>query len=232
VSTPGAGVLVVFAKAPRPGAVKTRMTPPLEPVEAAAFYRCMLEDVLEASAAIARPLGLEPWLAAHPPAARAELSALAPPGFRIVAQHGPDLGRRMEWAAAQAAAAGARATLLRGSDSPALGAAELRAALDALEDADLALSPDRDGGYNLVALRRPAPGLFEHPMSTATVLEDTLARARSLELRARILGPSFDLDSLADLGALADARSRDPRLPCPRTLAWLDRRGLWTHAGR
>jgi glycosyltransferase A (GT-A) superfamily protein (DUF2064 family) len=166
----------------------------------------------------------------HPPEAWPELSALAPPGFRIVAQRGPELGRRMEWAAAQAAASGARATLLRGSDSPALGAAELRSALDALEDADLALSPDRDGGYNLVALRRPAPGLFAHPMSTATVLDDTLAKSRGLGLRARILGPSFDLDTLADLRSLADARGRDPRLPCPRTLAWLDRRGLWPHA--
>ena len=231
MSTTPAGALVVFAKAPRPGEVKTRMTPPLRPEEAADFYRCMLEDVLAETARIAPALGLEPLLAVHPPAAVRELASVAPASFRVVAQRGADLGRRMEWAVAEAAAGGARAICLRGSDSPALGAAAIRSALRGLADADLALSPDRDGGYNLVALRRPAPGLFDHPMSTASVLEDTLARARRLGLRARILEPSFDLDSLADLGSLAEARRADPRLPCPRTLAWLDRRGPWEEAG-
>ena len=218
---------VVFAKAPRPGAVKTRMTPVLRPEAAADFYRCMLEDVLEATAGFARALGAEPVLAVHPPDAVRELAGLAPADFRIVAQRGPDLGRRMEWAVAEAVAGGARAVVLRGSDSPALGASAFPAALGALDEADLALSPDRDGGYNLVALRRPAPGLFDHPMSTAAVLDDTRDRARGLGLRVRTLAPSFDLDTLADLELLAEARRADPRLPCPRTLAWLDQRDLW-----
>ena len=110
---------VVFAKAPYPGAVKTRMTPGLRPEAAADLYRCMLEDVLEATADAARVLGAEPVLAVHPPNAVRELAGLAPAAFRIVAQRGPDLGRRMEWAVAEAAAAGARAVVLRGSDSPA-----------------------------------------------------------------------------------------------------------------
>jgi hypothetical protein len=229
VSAEPAGTLVVFAKAPRPGAVKTRMTPPLAPEEAADLYRCMLEDVLAATAEVAPRFGLEVVLAVHPPAAVRQLARLAPAGFRVVAQRGADLGSRMEWAVAEAAAGGARAVCLRGSDSPALGASAIGSALRALEEADLALSPDRDGGYNLVALRRPARGLFDHPMSTSSVLEDTLARARARGLRVRILEPSFDLDTIADLASLADARRTDPGLPCPRTLAWLDRHGLWMH---
>ncbi len=221
---------VVFAKAPRPGSVKTRMTPTLRPEAAADLYRCMLEDVLEATAQAARAFGAELVLAAHPPEAVRELAGLAPAEFRIVAQRGPDLGRRMEWAVAEAAAGGARAVVLRGSDSPALGASAFPAALAALDEADLALSPDRDGGYNLVALRRPAPGLFDHPMSTASVLDDTRGRAHSLGLRVRTLAPSFDLDTPADLELLAEARRVDPRLPCPRTLAWLDRHEVWGRA--
>jgi hypothetical protein len=221
---------VVFAKAPRPGSVKTRMTPTLRPEAAADFYRCMLEDVLEASAGAARTLGAELVLAVQPPEAVRELAGLAPGEFRVVAQRGPDLGRRMEWAVAEAAAGGARAVVLRGSDSPALGASVFPAALAALDEADLALSPDRDGGYNLVALRRPAPGLFDHPMSTASVLDDTRSRARGLGLRVRTLAPSFDLDTPADLELLAEARRVDPRLPCPRTLAWLDRHEVWVRA--
>ncbi len=223
------GALVVFAKAPRPGEVKTRMSPPLDPEAAADLYRCMLEDVLELTARVAPELGLEPVLAVHPATAGGELARLAPAGFRVLAQRGPDLGRRMEWAVAEAAAGGARAICLRGSDSPGLGAAALRSALQALEDADLALSPDPDGGYNLVALRRPVPGLFDHPMSTGSVLEETLANARRGGLAARVLAPSFDLDTAADLSLLAEARRSDPGPPCPRTLAWLDRHNLWEH---
>jgi glycosyltransferase A (GT-A) superfamily protein (DUF2064 family) len=206
------------------------MTPGLDPVSAADLYRCMLEDVLDATAAAARALGAELVLAVHPPGAAHELTGLAPAGFRLVAQRGPDLGRRMEWAVAEAAAGGARAVVLRGSDSPALGAPAFHGALAALDEADVALSPDRDGGYNLVALRRPAPGLFDHPMSTATVLEDTRRRAHRLGLRVRTLAPSFDLDTLADLALLAEARRSDPELACPRTLAWLDRHETWERA--
>lgn len=223
------GVLVVFARAPRVGEVKTRMTPPLAPAEAAALYACMLDDVLEASAALAGEHGLEPVLAAHPAEACAELARRTPRSFRVVAQRGRDLGERMAWAVAEAAAGGATPVVLRGSDSPALAAPVLRAALEALREADLALSPDRDGGYQLVALRRPAPGLFAHPMGTPAVLEDTLSRARGLGLRVRLVPPGFDLDTVEDLRWLAEARRGGLAVGCRRTLALLDDANLWRH---
>jgi glycosyltransferase A (GT-A) superfamily protein (DUF2064 family) len=89
------------------------------------------------------------------------------------------------------------------------------------------LLPDRDGGYSLVGLRRPAPGLFAHPMGTSSVLRETLARAKERALRAALLEIGFDVDRAADLRWLADARGRDPDLECPRALAWLDRHALW-----
>jgi rSAM/selenodomain-associated transferase 1 len=220
------GALVVFARQPAPGRVKTRLTPPFSPEQAAALYRAMLADVLDASAAMAERFGLDAVLAVTPPEACAELARSAPAAFRAVAQRGPDLGARMEWAAAEAAAAGAAPIVLRGSDSPALAADAVGDALRALDGHDLALIPDRDGGYGLVALRRPAPGLFSHPMSTASVLADTLAQASRLGLRARVLGPGFDVDTAADLRWLAAARSESGSL-CPRTLAYLDAERLW-----
>jgi rSAM/selenodomain-associated transferase 1 len=220
------GALLVFAKEPRPGEVKTRLCPPLAPAQAAALYACMLDDVLEASAAAAADLGLAPLLFAAPAEACARLAARAP-GWRVLPQRGPDLGARMESAAAEAAALGHAPLLLRGSDSPALEPQLLRAALDALADADLALSPDPDGGYNLVALRGAVPGLFSHPMSTARVLEETSARAGALGLRTRILPPGFDVDVAADFARLARARRDGRARSCPRTLAWLDEHRLW-----
>jgi glycosyltransferase A (GT-A) superfamily protein (DUF2064 family) len=117
--------------------------------------------------------------------------------------------------------------LIRGSDSPVLDREVFAAALAALEDCDLVLCPDLDGGYNLLGLGRPAPGLFDHPMSTDRVLDETLAGARRRGLAARLLEPRFDVDTAADLALLARAREAGRAGSCPRTLAWLDAAGLW-----
>lgn len=228
------GWLVVFARRPAPGQVKTRLCPPLTPEQAAALYACLLADVLEESARAARVLGLAAVLAVDPPEACAELAAEAPAGFRVVAQQGPDLGARMARVAREAAAAGAPCALLRGSDSPALATPILRAALHALADADVVSSPDRDGGYGLIALGARAllrgfgsPALFDHAMSTPSVLADTVAQAQRLGLRVAHVEPGFDVDRFDDLRLLAAARHGNATPPCPRTLAWLDAEGLW-----
>ncbi len=219
------GALVVFAKRPDPGQVKTRLCPAFSPEQAAAFYAAMLDDVLESSDRAAAALGLAPVLAVHPPEAASQLPA--PTGWQCEPQQGPDLGARMEHALARQLDAGRSPVLLRGSDSPTLGRSTLAAALEALEQHDLVICPDRDGGYNLVGVRRPAPGLFTHPMSTGTELQDTLARAERAGLGATLLAPGFDIDTAGDLLLLAEARKRGEAGDCPRTLAWLDENGLW-----
>jgi len=224
------GALVVLAKAPRAGEVKTRLCPPLTPQEAAELYARLLSDVLAASAELAHELGLVAIVAVHPAQACAEIARGAPSRFSVVPQRGADLGRRMEWAVREACAAGAPRVVLRGSDSPLIDAEVVSAALAALDGADLVLRPDRDGGYGLVGSKRPAPGLFDHPMSTATVLADTLANAARLGLSTRLLEPGFDVDTLADLRRLEVLRS--PRLArlCPATLAYLDDHEFWRRA--
>jgi hypothetical protein len=224
------GALVVLAKAPRPGAVKTRLCPPLTPEEASGLAACMLADVLVASAELALEQQLAAILALHPAQACVEMARAVPTAFRVVPQRGADLGSRMEWAVREACAGGAARVLLRGSDSPLIDGAVVREALAALDEADLVLRPDQDGGYGLVGMRRPAPGLFDHPMSTASVLEDTLANAAQRGLCARVLAPGFDLDSFADLRRLEAMRSPQLAQLCPSTLAFLDERELWRRA--
>jgi len=224
------GALVVFAKQPREGAVKTRMVPPLTAEEASELYARMLADVLEVSAVAARELGLDAVLAVHPPAAVPELVQQAPTPFRVVAQQGRDLAERMRWAVGEAAAADAWPVLLRGSDSPALPAETIAQAAAALAGDDLVLVPDRDGGYSLVGLRRPAPDLFRHAMSTSQVARDTLRGAEHQGLRTRVLAPCFDLDTVEDLRWLAQARPGCAR-GCLRTLEYLDAEDLWRHLG-
>jgi rSAM/selenodomain-associated transferase 1 len=232
VSQPPAarGVIIVFAKAPRPGQVKTRMSPPLTPEQAAGLYSQLLLDVLEVTGALAPRLELEPVLAVSPPEACAELADLAPTPFRVVAQRGASLSQRMAHAVAEAAAGGATRILLRGSDSPLLDESIVKRALVALERVDLAVCPDRDGGFNLIGLRKPAPGIFSHPMSTPSTLGDTLENAASLGLRVDVQEPSFDLDCAGDLDLLARARSAATARLCARTLAYLDDHDLWGYA--
>ena len=226
------GALVVFAKQPRPGRVKTRMSPPLSSEQAAELAAAMLADVLDASAGFCAELGLAAVLAVDPPDACAALARGAPPAFRVVAQRGRDLSERMDRAARECAAAGAARILLRGSDSPALPGSSVAGVLRALDAADVVACPDRDGGYSLIGLRRPVPGLFAHPMSTRSVLEDTFANARRLGLRTRLEAPGFDLDTAEDLRWLARQRAHVDPLLCRRTLAYLDRARLWPSEAR
>lgn len=225
------GWLVVFAKEPQAGRVKTRLSPPFSPAAAAAFYRCMLADVLEESAAAAALLGLDAVLAVDPPGSAADMASAAPASFRVIAQADGDLGTRMGVVALQAAAAGADLALFRGSDSPCLDRTAMREALGSLTRADLVIAPDRDGGYDLVALGpraldRAARGcLFDHPMSHPGVLRETLARAGALH--AHLLDSGFDIDGFDDLRSLAEVRAAGGARACPRTLTFLDAHALW-----
>jgi rSAM/selenodomain-associated transferase 1 len=216
------GWLSVFAKAPQPGRVKTRLSPPLAPETAAALYAAMLEDVLRASADFARRLGLEPVLHFDPPAARGALERYAPPGYQFRPQRGEGLAERMANAFEEAAAEGVERVLLRGSDSPGLDLPVVAAALAGLEDGDdLVLTPDQGGGYALIALKEPRRELFEVVLSTGSVLEETVARARALGLAVSSTPASFDLDLVADLVRLDDLPVERSSVLCPRTVEFV-----------
>jgi rSAM/selenodomain-associated transferase 1 len=221
------GTVIVFAKVPEAGRVKTRLQPAFSAEQAAEFYAAMLSDVLEATAAFTCELGLTAVVAIHPWELRGQILERTPAGFRVVPQRGVNLAARMAWAIGEAAAAGAGRIVLRGSDSPTVDLAAFRDAFDALELADLVLRPDRDGGYGLLGVRAPAPSLFDHPTSTDSLLADTLASAAVLGLRSRVLRPGFDIDTVADLADLAETRSAGRASSCRRTLAYLDDNRLW-----
>jgi len=211
--------LIVFAKAPRPGLVKTRMSPPLSLDQAADLYEAMLADSLDASLRFAKALDLLPIVAYYPPDAGGEFMGRAPAGFRLQAQRGADLADRMANAFAEAAAAGAERILLRGTDSPALGLDAHQAAMDALDAGDdLVLTPDQAGGYTLIGMRTARSRVFELPMSTNAVMEQTLAAARSMGLQSSLTAASFDLDTVEDFHCFDTLSKADRSELCPRTV--------------
>jgi rSAM/selenodomain-associated transferase 1 len=194
-------LLIIFAKEPRPGQVKTRLSPPLSPEAAAQLYHCFIQDILDE---MARVPEVHLAVAFSPAAAQGFFRRLAPPGTDLFPQKGADLGERMARAFARNFAAGFGPILLRGSDVPDLPAAvvsEAQAVL-ATGQAQVLLGPATDGGYHLVGLTEPQPRLFQGPAwSSSTVLKDTLGLARQLGLRVHLLPPWPDIDTCDDLRA-------------------------------
>ena len=189
-----------------PGQVKTRLCPPLAPEQAAALYEAMLRDILSQD-----PLGpeIERALWFTPEEAQSWFASAAG-GWRLYPQRGADLGERMLGLFRTHAAQGRDRIVLRGSDSPTLPAETVVGAFAALDRADVVLCPDPDGGYNLIGLREAHDALFELEMSTHTVLEQTVARARNLGLGVELLPAHHDVDTAADLARL-EPDERTPR---------------------
>jgi rSAM/selenodomain-associated transferase 1 len=187
--------LLVIAKAPVAGRVKTRLCPPCTPAEAAELAAAALADTLAAAArtrrASRRMLVLDgepgPWI---------------PPGFAVLPQRGVGLAARL---AAAFADAGGPAFLI-GMDTPQATPALLDAGLAVLERADAAFGAALDGGYWGIGLRRPDPGVFRDvPMSAPTTAAVQRARLAELNLRTAVLPPLRDVDTIADARSVAAA---------------------------
>jgi uncharacterized protein len=196
------GAVAVLAKAPIAGYAKTRLIPLLGPEGAARLQGRLVERAVATAAAA----GIGPVIlwgapdAGHPlfheQARKREIG--------LAAQPDGDLGARM-LAAFRAAPLGA-ALVLIGTDCPVLGAADLREAAAALSHADVALAPAEDGGYGLIAARRPLPGLFRQmPWGSDRVAALTRKRAQDEGLRLVELRTVWDVDTGADLERLRAA---------------------------
>jgi rSAM/selenodomain-associated transferase 1 len=168
-------LLALFAKAPIPGQVKTRLSPPLSFAEAASLYEAMLLDILDQHAA-ASDADRVLWYA--PPEAASWFEGAVSRGYRLRPQCGANLAARMRTVFHAHADEGYERVVLRGTDSPTLPLERISLAFEALERVDLVLCPDRDGGYNLIGLREPCDALFDLEMSTASVLAADLALIR------------------------------------------------------
>jgi rSAM/selenodomain-associated transferase 1 len=190
------GTLIVIAKSPQPGRVKTRLCPPCTPDEAATLAEAALADTLAVLAtvpvrrhviALDGPAG--PWL---------------PRQFAIVPQVGDGLAERL----ANAFGVARGLTFLVGMDTPQLDAALVTTALDMLDlpDTDAVLGPALDGGWWGIGLRRPDSSVFDGvEMSTDTTHAQQQTRLDALGLRTRALAPLRDVDEFQDALEVAAA---------------------------
>jgi glycosyltransferase A (GT-A) superfamily protein (DUF2064 family) len=197
-----AGVLavqvVVIAKQPVPGRVKTRLTPPFSPAQAAALAEASLTDTLAAVAGtsvVRRVLALQgrpgPWL---------------PPGFDVISQRGRGLDERISWARTDARVTLPVPVVLIGMDTPQVTPGLLAAAAEPLVDrsADATFGLAEDGGFWLLGLREVDPDLILGvPMSRPDTGARQLARLEQAGLRIRMLPQLTDVDTVREAERVA-----------------------------
>ena len=185
--------LLVIAKAPAPGRVKTRLTPPCTPREAAALAAAALDDTLAAATYAQLPARRVLVLDGEP-------GDWVPDGFEVVPQRGDGLGERL---AAAFTDAGGPAFLV-GMDTPQLTPELLDAGLEALSDHDSAFGAALDGGYWGLGLRRPDPEVFRDvPMSHPRTGLLQCVRLAELGLSTAVLPPLLDVDTIEDARRVA-----------------------------
>jgi len=209
--------LVIMAKAPRLGEVKTRLSACLPPAAILRLYRCLLSDTITLAQSLN---GVETAIMSPAPDVE-ELSRLAGDGVRVIAQTGDGLGAALTAVFAHFAAAGRRRIVAFNSDSPHLPQSTLLMAFEALASCDLVAGPTHDGGYYLVGASTSHPDLFAgSSMGTTSALDALLEQARSLALSVRFTEPFYDVDVPADLSRLAEELRLAPAR-APRTASWL-----------
>src|SRR5712671_6613100 len=210
-------VLVVMAKAPRPGEVKTRLMPSLSPEAVTAFYSCLLDDTL----ALARSLKNVEVAIMCPDSDLNELTQLAGSDVTVVAQRDEGLAAGLTSVFEHFAEGHQRRIIAFNSDSPHLPRAVLEDAFETLAAHDVVIGPTHDGGYYLVGAKAFHPTLFVHDgMGTSSALERLLSRARTLELSVGFAAPFYDIDVADDVTRLAEELRLAPAR-APRTARWL-----------
>ncbi len=204
--------VVVLAKEPLAGQVKTRLVPPLMPSEAAQFAAACLVDL----AARLASFPTRRVLALPADSSRANVRRLIDPSWVVIDQGEGDLGQRLARVTAAEFAAKAARVIVLGSDHPNLPLPWLAAALEAANSGDVGWVPTLDGGYACLALPRNLPEIFaDVPWSTDRVAEATRNNARRAGVNLKTFGPWYDLDTAADLDRfLEDPASAET---CPAT---------------
>ncbi len=196
--------LIVFVKEPDARSAKTRLAPALSPMERVCLYEAMLHDLSAEIAAARCSRRIVCWTGEGEPS---RLRAVFKGGAEWRRQRGNDLGERM-LNAFQEALKTEKSVVLIGSDAPLLTSAEIDAAFESLDEAEIALAPSPDGGYGLIGASASAlpflPRLFEKiPWSGADVLSKTLDRLAEMPSPRYVQLPlCFDVDTPADLRVL------------------------------
>jgi rSAM/selenodomain-associated transferase 1 len=209
-----ADAVVVMAKAPREGSVKTRLAVEYPPRDVVQLSECMLHDTL----ALVQTLSRTHVAVMCPSEDVAELARRLPPAVQVVGQHGRGLAAALA-SVFERFVPRFRRVVAVDSDSPHLPVSILRSAFDLLEQSDVVVGPTEDGGYYLVGASATHPRLFDSaPLGTGNARDALLGNARALGLSVVFTQCWYDVDLPSDLRRLAAELRLEPER-APRTAA-------------
>ena len=212
--------LVIMAKAPKTGMVKTRLIESLPSAAVTALYRCLLEDTLT----LAKSLTKVEVAVMCPESDQGDLAHLLGSTVPVIEQKGEGLAAGLTSVFRHFTATGRRHVIAFNSDSPHLAPSVLNSAFEILATHDVVVGPTHDGGYYLVGAKAAYPSLFEgQGMGSRSALDRLLTRTKILELTIGLTEPFYDIDVANDLILLAQELRRAPE-KAPRTAAWF---GEW-----
>lgn len=189
--------LIIFAKSPIPGKVKTRLTPHITPTEAAELYRAFIADTMST----VRKLKCERVTIAYTPSsAEATFHSICGQSVNYLPQKGDNLGERMENAFKHSFDKGSKRTVIIGTDSPTLPLSYIQKAFEALKEVHVTIGPTFDGGYYLIGLSEQNDTIFDGiDWSTSKVFGQTLARIQAANKQLYVLPPWYDVDTSDNL---------------------------------
>jgi rSAM/selenodomain-associated transferase 1 len=199
--------MAIMAKAPRPGRVKTRLSPPLTAEQAATINSCFLKDTTENIADLAQEGGCSGVISYTPIGDELLFEGLLPQGYQLIPQRGDGFGERLLLTAQDLFACGFGAVCLIDSDSPTVPRAAFEMAVSALNKPGdrVVLGPSHDGGYYLIGMKQSHPEVFENiTWSTASVFNETVAAVHGIGVELVRLPLWYDVDDAATLAILHD----------------------------
>ncbi len=192
--------LVVFAKDPIPGRVKTRLTPRITPDEAAKLYKAFTLDIISNARKLKRNSVNNVTVAYTPIGAEKAFCKLVKQPTKFLPQKGKNLGERMKNAFNQSFTEGAKGVVIIGTDSPTLPMSYIQKAFDVLKKIPIVIGPTFDGGYYILGLSKQNDDIFDDvEWSTSRVFGQTLTRIKSMNMQVYVLPPWYDVDTSEDL---------------------------------
>jgi len=207
--------LVIMAKAPCAGRVKTRLEPVVPPDALVALYRCLIEDTVS----LARDAGVPRIAVVCPRGDGGDVARWL--GVEVLEQEGDGLAAGLDSVFRLFIGDGCRRVIAFNGDTPHLPPDMLAGAFARLARHDLVVGPTEDGGYYLVGARGAHAGLFDsRGLGTGGALRSLLARAAERGLGVAVTEAWYDVDEGSDLARLAAELRRTPAR-APRTAAWL-----------
>jgi rSAM/selenodomain-associated transferase 1 len=192
--------VVIMAKEPRVGSTKTRLSPPLSPVDASRLYEAMLQDTISL---ISEFSGLDLAIAVTPPESIQYFQGITPDDTLYLPVACRDIGDCLSQSLGSLLEMGSPKAMALNSDGPSLPGEYISQALQLLDHFDVVLGPSEDGGYYLIGIKKTYPELFSDiEWSTSFVFDQTMIKTEELGLTVGLLPPWYDVDTAADIDRL------------------------------